>query len=164
MILLLYVLWLVLNGRITPELLVLGIPVTALAFLFANRAVGYTWATERRILRNAPLLLLYACHLVAEILKASAAVMSVVLDPGKRPEPVIIEFHSGLESELQNVLLANSITLTPGTYTLFQEGDHFLVHCLRAEYADGIEDSIFVQLLRRFDTAAAAGKERSHES
>ena len=65
------------------------------------------------------------------------------------PEPVIVEFHSGFQSRLQNVLLANSITLTPGTITVFQDGDHFVVHCLRREYAEGIEDSSFVRLLRR---------------
>ena len=46
-------------------------------------------------------------------------------------------------------LLANSIALTPGTYTLFLQGDHFVIHCLRPEYAEGIEDSSFVRLLRR---------------
>ena len=57
--------------------------------------------------------------------------------------------HSGFHTQLQNVLLANSITLTPGTITLFQEGDHFVVHCLRREFGDGIEESSFVKLLRK---------------
>ena len=65
------------------------------------------------------------------------------------PDPVIIEFHSGFDTQLQNVLLANSITLTPGTITLFQEGDHFAVHCLRREFGEGIEESSFVRLLRK---------------
>jgi multicomponent Na+:H+ antiporter subunit E len=47
------------------------------------------------------------------------------------------------------VLLANSITLTPGTYTLFQDKDHFVVHCLRREYAEGMDNSTFVELLRK---------------
>ena len=60
-----------------------------------------------------------------------------------------MEFHSGLPTDLQNVLLANSITLTPGTYTLFQEGDGFVVHTLREDFAEGIESSVFIKLLRR---------------
>lgn len=151
MIIFFFLLWLILNGRITAELVLLGIPISALVLLLANRAVGYTLKTDIRIMRNIPVFFLYTLNLVAEILKASAAVMGVVLDPSKKPEPVIVEFHSGLKTELQNVLLANSITLTPGTYTLFQEGDHFVVHCLKREYGEGMEESSFVKYLRLLD-------------
>lgn len=151
MIIFFFLLWLILNGRITAELVLLGIPISALVLLLANRAVGYTLKTDIRIMRNLPVFFLYTLNLVAEILKASAAVMGVVLDPSKKPEPVIVEFHSGLKTELQNVLLANSITLTPGTYTLFQEGDHFVVHCLKREYGEGMEESSFVKYLRLLD-------------
>ena len=151
MIIFFFLLWLILNGRITAELILLGIPISALVLLLANRAVGYTVKTDIRIMRNLPVFFLYTLNLVAEILKASAAVMGVVLDPSKKPEPVIVEFHSGLKTELQNVLLANSITLTPGTYTLFQEGDHFVVHCLKREYGEGLEGSSFVKYLRLLD-------------
>ncbi len=151
MIIFFFLLWLILNGRVTVELILLGIPISALVLLLANRAVGYTLKTDIRIMRNLPVFFLYTLNLVAEILKASAAVMGVVLDPSKKPEPVIVEFHSGLKTELQNVLLANSITLTPGTYTLFQEGDHFVVHCLKREYGEGMEESSFVKYLRLLD-------------
>ena len=73
---------------------------------------------------------------------------AVLVFQAEEPDPVIIEFHSGFDSGLQNVLLANSITLTPGTITLFQEGDHLVIHCLRREYAEGIEESSFVRILR----------------
>ena len=151
MIIFFFLLWLILNGRVTVELILLGIPISALVLLLANRAVGYTVKTDIRIMRNLPVFFLYTLNLVAEILKASAAVMGVVLDPSKKPEPVIVEFHSGLKTEMQNVLLANSITLTPGTYTLFQEGDHFVVHCLKREYGEGMEESSFVKYLRLLD-------------
>ena len=151
MIIFFFLLWLILNGRVTVELILLGIPISALVLLLANRAVGYTVKTDIRIMRNLPVFFLYTLNLVAEILKASAAVMDVVLDPSKKPEPVIVEFHSGLKTELQNVLLANSITLTPGTYTLFQEGDHFVVHCLKREYGEGLEGSSFVKYLKLLD-------------
>ena len=151
MIIFFFFLWLILNGRITAELILLGIPVSALVLFLANRAVGYSLKTDIRIMRNLPVFFLYTLNLLAEILKASAAVMGVVLDPSEKPEPVIVEFHSGLKTEMQNVLLANSITLTPGTYTLFQEGDHFVVHCLKREYGEGLEGSSFVKYLRLLD-------------
>ena len=61
----------------------------------------------------------------------------------------MIEFHSGLKGQFSNVLLANSITLTPGTYTVLQEGDRFVVHCLRREFADDVDTSSFVRLLKK---------------
>jgi multicomponent Na+:H+ antiporter subunit E len=66
----------------------------------------------------------------------------------EEPDPVIVEIHSGFSSNLQNMMLANSITLTPGTITLFQEGDHLVIHCLRREYAEGLTDSSFARILR----------------
>jgi len=87
-------------------------------------------------------------NLVVEIIKAAFQV-AVLAWSKKTPDPVMVEFHSGLEGNLTNVLLANSITLTPGTFTVHQDGDRFIVHCLRAEYAEGIEDSSFIKLLRR---------------
>ena len=87
--------------------------------------------------------------LISEIFKASFTVAKLAFDPEGKTDPVIIEFHSGLPTDFQNVLLANSITLTPGTFTLIQEGDRFVVHCLRREYANGMGDSKFIELLRR---------------
>ncbi len=150
MLILYFVLWLILNGRVTTEIVVLGVVIAAAAAFFAFQLFGYGPRNELRILRNTPLIAVYILTLFAEIVKSALVVMRLALGRREKPEPEIIEFHSGLPSKLQNVLLANSITLTPGTFTLFQEGDYFMVHCLRKEYAEGIEESPFVKLLRRF--------------
>lgn len=149
MLALFLILWIILNGRVTLELVLLGIPIAAAVFLFAHFAFGYSAGSELKILRYAPLAIWYGLNLVIEIIKASLNVIAVILNPGKKPDPVLIEFDSGLPSSFQNVVLANSITLTPGTVTVEMEGDHFLVHCLIPEYAEGIEESSFVKLLRR---------------
>ena len=149
MFILYFILWLILNGRVTPEIVLLGLVISAAVAAFADKVVGCGPRSELRILRNAPLFIVYLFNLIREIVRASLTVILVALSPAGKPEPEIIEFHSGFESKFQNALLANSITLTPGTFTLFQEGDYFMVHCLRKEYADGIEDSSFVRLLRK---------------
>ena len=149
MAILLFLLWIIWNGKVSVELLLFGAALTALAMLFAIKLLGYSLESERRFWRNLPLFLRYVAVLIAEILRSAAAVGALALSPGKRPDPVIIEFHSGLPTDFQNVLLANSITLTPGTFTLFQEGDRFMVHCLRREFADGMGDSRFIELLRK---------------
>ena len=149
MAILLFLLWIIWNGKVSVEILLFGAALTALAMLFAIKLLGYSLESERRFWRNLPLFLRYVAVLIAEILRSAAAVGAIALSPGKRPDPVIIEFHSGLPTDFQNVLLANSITLTPGTFTLFQEGDRFMVHCLRREFADGMGDSRFIELLRK---------------
>ena len=144
----LFALWIVLNGRVTLELVIFGVVIASAVTFFANRVIGYSTSIERRVLRNLPVFLMYIFNLIWEIIVSAFKMCGMVYraDP---PDPVIIEFHSGFDTQLQNVLLANSITLTPGTITLFQEGDHFVVHCLRREFGDGIDESSFVKLLRK---------------
>ena len=145
---LLFILWIILNGRITLEIILFGIAVSALVSFFSMRVLGWRPSTDAAIITNAAVLALYFLNLIWEIIVSAFKMCGMVYraDP---PDPVIIEFHSGFDTQLQNVLLANSITLTPGTITLFQEGDHFVVHCLRREFGDGIDESSFVKLLRK---------------
>ena len=150
MSILLFLLWIFLNGRVTLEIAVIGAGVTAALMLFMSRFLGWTVRKERDFLRLAPLAALYLLNLLLEVAKAAATVLIVALTPTLHPEPVLVEFRSGLPREYQNVILANSITLTPGTITVFQEGDRFLVHALRREYAEGLSRSSFVLLLRKF--------------
>ena len=93
--------------------------------------------------------MLYAGNLIREIVIAACQVTAIVWSPSKKPDPVMVEFHSGLPDSFSNVLLANSITLTPGTFTVVQEGDRFIIHCLRKEFARGLDDSSFIRLLRK---------------
>ena len=66
-------------------------------------------------------------------------------------EPVLIQFDTHFKSDTSKFLLANAITLTPGTITVSVEGDRFTVHCLDKEMAEGIETSVFVQLLEKLE-------------
>ena len=141
-------LWIILNGRITGEILFFGIFISVGVTVFATKAVGYSTKNDGRLLRNLPLFVEYIFVLIREIIKASLAVALLAVS-GKKPEPELVEFHSGLQGNFRNVLLANSITLTPGTITVFQEGDHFVVHCLRKEYGEGLEECVFVRLLQK---------------
>lgn len=146
---LLFILWIILNGRITLEIILFGIAVSALVSLFSMRVLGWRPSTDAAIITNAAVLTLYFLNLIWEIIKASASVMDLLISRGRQPDPVIVEFDSEFTSSFVNVLLANSITLTPGTYTVFHKKNHFAVHCLIPEFAEGIEDSSFVRILRK---------------
>ena len=62
-----------------------------------------------------------------------------------------MRFKTDLKSAPARIMLANSITLTPGTITVSLTGDEYVVHCLDKSLAEGINSSIFVTLLRRLE-------------
>ncbi len=147
----LFLLWIILNGRITVEILAFGVVITGAVFLFLVKVLGYSVSAEGKILKSLPMIILYVLNLIVELFKAAIQVLMIAFSPSGKPEPVLIEMHSGLKSHFLNVVLANSITLTPGTYTVFLEGDRLVIHCLRKEFANGMGDSTFIHLLRRFE-------------
>ena len=143
-----FAIWIILNGRITVEIVVFGLAVAAVLYLFLVKVFHYRWQQELKLLRNFPLMLYYVLNLIREVIAASCATAAKIWKKEKC-DAVFIEFHSGFDDSISNVLLANSITLTPGTYTVALEGDHFLIACLSPEFAEGIEESSFVRILRR---------------
>ena len=77
----------------------------------------------------------------------------------KKQEPVLIFYQTKLKTKTARVVLANSITLTPGTITVSCEEDQYIIHCLNANMFEGAEDGIFVRLLTKMEDKAlkAAG-------
>ncbi len=148
-----FLLWIILNGRVTAELVILGLVCAVVVFAFASYALGYSVQREALIWRNLPWAILYFLNLIVEIVKAALQVGSIVFDPKKSPDPVIVEFDSQFHTMFQNAILANSITLTPGTYTVEQTGNHFRIHCLVPAMGVGLDDSSFVKLLGRVHVA-----------
>ena len=49
--------------------------------------------------------------------------------------PQIVQFRTGLTSDLARVVLGNSITLTPGTITMDIDDDEFTVHAISDQAA-----------------------------
>ncbi len=147
----LLLLWIVLNGRFTLEVLLFGLVICAGIYAFCCRFLGFSMRQDLRLLKRLPLAIQYVIILIIEILKANGQVMRFIITPQLQVEPVIVHFHSDLKTELGRVILANSITLTPGTITIRQEGSEYYVHCLDKDFAEGIDTSIFVQLLERME-------------
>ena len=49
------------------------------------------------------------------------------------------------------MLVANSITLTPGTYTVKLEGKEYAVHALDDSFQPGIEYSAFFRMAKKLE-------------
>jgi multicomponent Na+:H+ antiporter subunit E len=149
--LLLFGLWLALNGRVTLELVCFGLGLTALLGLGLWALFGYSPRRELRLWRKLPLALVYLGDLVWEIVKAALRVLGLVLFKSRRIRPAVIRVRVDLRSEFAKYILANSITLTPGTICVQTQGDVLTVHCLDRSMLEDVENGSFVRLLRRLE-------------
>lgn len=151
-----YLLWITFNGQFTLEIAVIGLAVAGLIYAFICKFMDWSWKKDLRIIRYAALMVIYLFILLWEILKANVATIRLIFSEKYEREPVLVTFRTRLKSPVLRVLLANSITLTPGTITVSVQDDEFTVHALDRDFADGIEDSVFVRMLEK---AERLGKE-----
>lgn len=147
----LFAVWLILNGKITLEICLFGVVISAALFYFMCRFMDYSVRKELMLYCLLPWFVRYFWVLVKEIVKANVAVLGIITSPELQPEPAIVYFDTDLKTGLAKVLLANSITLTPGTITVSVEGKRYCVHCLDRELAEGMEESVFVDLLKEME-------------
>ena len=77
----------------------------------------------------------YIFWLFWQIFLANIAVAKIILFQKEELDPKFITFDSNLKHPLAKSMLANSITLTPGTITLNVFGDGFEVHTLNDKLA-----------------------------
>jgi len=93
----------------------------------------------------------YIFVLIIEVIKANIDVARIVLGAKIDVDPVVVNFKTKLKSDLYRVILANSITLTPGTITMVMENDVYTIHCLKKQFADGLFDSKFENILLKIE-------------
>ncbi len=151
MYLLLYVFWLILNGRLTWEVALLGLAVVAAIGALAYVLFGYTPRREWRIDKKIPLFVCYVFVLLWEILKANWAVLGFIVNERRTIEPTLVRFTTSLKTRFGRFMLANSITLTPGTITVKMDGNRLTVHCLKRSMLDTSSDSVFERWISRLE-------------
>ena len=151
MTLLVFLFWVALNGRATWEVLGLGAAVTAAAMLFLCRLCDWSLRREWGLYKALPLVIAYAGTVIWEIIKANARMVRVVY--AGRPEPMVRTIQTKLTTRLGAMVLANSITLTPGTITLSCQKGELTVHCLTASMAQGLDDTVFERRLLKIEEA-----------
>lgn len=147
----LFLLWIIFNGKITLEITIFGLAITILIFLFMCKFMDYSISKEVKIYRNFFWFLKYICILFSEIIKANVAVIKLLFTEKYVLEPVIVSFESPVKGRVAKFLLANSITLTPGTITVSLEDDKYVVHCLDSSLAVGLDNSVFVTELKKME-------------
>lgn len=132
--LLLAAIWLLLSGLFKPLLLALGLVAVLLTLRLTARM--NILDAESHPVAAAFHYLPYWPWLTVEIVKSSIDVARRVLSPHMPISPTVFEVRSSQRTVVGRVVLANSITLTPGTVTLDVDGDRLRVHALSRESVD----------------------------
>jgi multicomponent Na+:H+ antiporter subunit E len=140
--------WVLINGRVTLEILVIGFVASA-ALVFLLRPARFT-VKWQHVPDQMFALVLYILCLFRDIFLSGIDVARRVLSPDMRLKPGIIAV-SSQDPQRSPVLLALSadyISLTPGELVVEVEEDHMMyVHCLDVEASAAIAEKAQAQRL-----------------
>ena len=142
------IIWLLFNNSL--DVIVLGIGVVLsllLSILFCQNCDIFNE------LKFTPVALLYLFKFIfiflIELVKSNLDVARRVLTPSLPINPGIVEVKTKLTSKMARMLLANSITLTPGTLTVDIIGDSIFIHWI--DVKDDTIDAATKQIVSKFE-------------
>ncbi len=145
MAVLLFIFWLLLSGSLQPKFLAYGGCTAAIA----------AWVTYPLLLIpgedgtrkyfvfgvNPVKLALYNAWLMGQLILSNLDVLRATVRPEIEIDPSVVRFRYRADNPMAKVVLANSITLTPGTVTMnVTEDGLYEVHALTEGAAAGLKD------------------------
>jgi multicomponent Na+:H+ antiporter subunit E len=133
----LFVTWIVLTSSFNWQELVTGFIISVGLSVFLSRTyikLGLPAITLKRIWY----FMVYVVVLFVEVVMANFDVAYRIIHPKLPIKPGIVVIKTELKQDLAKMMLANSITLTPGTFTLDIVGDRLLIHWISVR-SDDIE-------------------------
>lgn len=141
--------WAAITGTFSLGNLILGFVIGGMSLWIIRLQVGQT-----HLLRKVPKILSLAALFLYELMMSAVKVLFLVLSPNmhKELQPAIIAFPLKVKSDAEITLLANLITLTPGTLSVDVSPDRssLFVHALKmpdkdqmiSDIANGFEAKI----------------------
>lgn len=122
-----FILWLLLIGSFKTDDLIAGIIVSGVVSIISAKRLAILNG-----LIISPLSLIsvlrYLWYFLIELIKANFDLAGRILSKNIPLAPAIVEVQTTMRSDLGRLLLANSITLTPGTLSVDIVEDRILVH------------------------------------
>jgi multicomponent Na+:H+ antiporter subunit E len=131
-------LWWLLSGQTSPKLLAFGALSVALVVWFARRMELVDH--ESHPVHLSGRLARFWAVLMREITVSNVDVVRAILSPRLPIQPHFLRVRTRQSTDLGKVILANSITLTPGTVTVDVQGDELLVHALTESSGRAVEE------------------------
>lgn len=127
--------WIAFTTTFASQELITGIVVTAIISLFSIplfTCCTLKILTPKRIFY----MIWYLFVFVRELIKSNLDVARRVISPSLPINPGIVKFKSKLPTEYSKMVLANSITLTPGTLSIDIIDDTFYIHWIDVKTTD----------------------------
>jgi len=119
--------WVLLNASLSWEVCLVGALVaTLLVLVFPTH--GFLFAGTRFSPETPAIVLKYLSLFGRELVKSNLDVARRVISPQLRINPGIVEVKTKLKHPTYRLILANSITLTPGTLTVEMIDDSLFIH------------------------------------
>ena len=147
-----FLVWILLAGVSLSELLLGGGISVVLALLIAKFTnITVRWKTPVQIVL---FIVLYLPVFLYELFKSNIDVLFRVLNPKLPINPGFVKVKSQVGGKLGKLILANSITLTPGTISVDADEEGIFVHWINVsgiddkEYSEKIAGK-FERLLRK---------------
>ena len=130
--LLLFIMWLILSANLQIENILLGFGVSF------SVALLYTKLFEHKEFESINIywLFIYLLVLLKNLIISNIQIGIRILSKDMKLKPEIVSVKTELKSEWKKLLLANSITLTPGTLTLDIEDDILRIHVIECKNLD----------------------------
>lgn len=128
--LMLFLTWLLLQNSVAPGHILLGISLAIVISLLTA-----PFSPTRTSIRHPLTILVFLGRLLSDILIANLNVARLVLSPTPTLRPGFVVLPLTLKNEFAIAVLANTISLTPGTVSADLSADHsrLLLHCLDVE-------------------------------
>lgn len=138
-------LWFIMSEQTEPKFIILGALSSILIASICVRTLTMRGAksdTQYYLLKaNIPRYIAYFAWLLVQIAKSAIYVARISLTDTSKVEPSIAWFRADYDNPAARSMLANSITLTPGTITIdITEDGLFSVHALTRELREGLLD------------------------
>lgn len=138
--------WFALSGRTDPVFVGMGLVsaavVSAITQSFVKSALRYATVPARDLLRSAGYFASYLVWLVGRMTVASIQIAYFVLHPRLPLDPAVVRIPTSLRSPLARTIVANTITLIPGTITIDLTEDEFVVHAYVPQAADDLVNGV----------------------
>ncbi len=140
--LLCYAFWILLTWKLNAQELIAGAVVSAAAAAFSARFFIHVDAFHMLKPKRIIALAKYVGVFIVELCKANWAVAKICLTGCKDVDPGIVRVPVDLKGLYPKAMLANSITLTPGTMTLDIASDqktgqsYYYIHWIKVESED----------------------------
>ena len=131
----LLLLWVLLNDSFEADVLLVGLVAAAIISLAFPRGLAI-FAEFRATPAAFMAAFQYTLYFIRALVIANLTVAALVISPSLPIRPGIVRVRTRLQSRMGRMLLANSITLTPGTLTVALEGPWLYIHWVQMVSAD----------------------------